>query len=147
MDPMTETASSIRMGPLCMPVQFVQHPRAWPLYYHAVVAKNWTKSTLGERLEFVMSEMEWDEAELARQMGARGQSTVQHWIRGRNKRMQSRFAWPLQDKHHWSARWLLDGEGEPRMPYIDAEKQKIVDRVTALPIERLKALAAAIGLL
>lgn len=111
------------------------------------MARNWTKSTLAERLTYVLEQMDWDEAELARQIGAAGQSTVQHWTTGRNKKMQSRFAWPLQDNHHWSARWLLDGEGEPKMPYVDPEKRKIIEGVSALPVERLRHLAAAFDLL
>lgn len=133
-----------------MTVQFAQHPHAVPLHYHAAVApRNWKKTTLAERLQYVLDvmadELGWDEAELARQMGARGQSTVQHWLKGRNKRMQSRFAWPLQDNHRWNARWLLDGEGEPRIAFVAPEKRRLVDRVSSMPVERLKALLEALG--
>jgi hypothetical protein len=137
------------MPELCTIVQFVQHPHAFAVQYHAVVARDWKKSTLAQRVEYLLetmeSEAEWDEAELARQMGAKGQSTVQHWRLGRNKRMQSRFAWPLQDKHRWSARWLLDGDGEPRMPYVEAEKRKLIETVSTLPADRLRALVTLIG--
>jgi transcriptional regulator with XRE-family HTH domain len=110
------------------------------------VTKNWTRSTLAERLAYVLKETGWSEAELARQIGANGQSTVQHWLRGRNKTMQPRFANALQDKHRWDARWLLEGHGDPRLPFVEAEKQQILDRVSALPIERLRALAELIKL-
>lgn len=127
-------------------MQFLQHPRAVGLHYHATVPpKSWKKSTLAERVQYVLDEMEWTEAEFARQVGARGQSAVQHWTIGRNKTIKPKFAWPLQDKHRWSARWLLDGEGEPRIPFVEAEKQKLIERVSSLPAERLKALAELIG--
>jgi hypothetical protein len=109
------------------------------------MAKNWKNSTLSERIEYVLKEMEWTEAELTRQIDAAGQSTVQQWRTGRNKTMQSRFAWPLQDKHRWNARWLLDGEGDPRLAYVEPERQQLIERVGALPADRLKALVAFIS--
>lgn len=129
-----------------MTVQFTQDHRAVGVQYHAVVApKNWKKSTLADRLQYVMDEMKWNEAELARQIGAAGQSTVQQWTKGRNQTMQSKFVWPLVDNHRWSARWLLDGDGEPRMPFVEAERRRLIETVSSQPLERLRAVVALLG--
>jgi hypothetical protein len=105
------------------------------------------RTPLAERLEHVLREMEWKPADLGRACEVSEQSTVGNWLSGRNKTMDPVFAFRLQDKHRWNARWLLEGEPwPPRLPAMEMERQRILDGVGALPMERLKALASALGL-
>lgn len=124
-------------------MQLMQHPCKAHLHYYVDMAEN-KKNTLSRRLKHVLEVMDWTETELARAIGAGHQSTVQHWIVGRNKRMQSRFAWPLQDKYGWNARWVLDGEGPERIPAPDPEKDQIIEELSRLSIERLRAIRSII---
>lgn len=109
------------------------------------MAKIWKNSTLGERLEYVLEEMEWDGAQLAREIGAPHQSTVGNWLSGYNKTMAPRFAFALQDKYRWNARWLLLSEGPPRISTPDESKEKILDELRNLPLDRLKAVRAVLS--
>lgn len=88
--------------------------------------------------------MGWDQATLAREMGTE-QNRLQHWLTGRNKTMKSKYAWPLQDKYRWNARWLLDGEGVERLPAPDPEKERIIEDLRSLPTDRLKAIRTALS--
>lgn len=101
---------------------------------------------MAERLDYVLREMKWNQADLARAVKASEQSTVGNWFSGRNKTMEPRFAFLLQDEHYWSARWLLEGEGPPRLEVIEPEKRKILEDVSELPLDRLRAVAAVLGL-
>lgn len=110
------------------------------------MGKNWKNSTLAERVAYILSEMGWTEAEMARQIGAREQSTVQHWTLGRNKTMSRRFARALQNKHRWNELWVMYAEGEPRIDVNAAEKERILAQFREFSLDRLKALAAGAGL-
>lgn len=107
---------------------------------------DWTKSSLADRVLYILEEMGWTEAEMARQIGAAEQSTVQHWTAGRNKTMARKFARRLQNKHRWNELWINDGDGTPRIDVENAEKEAVLDKFRSLPLERLKALAAGAGL-
>lgn len=106
------------------------------------MARDWTTSSLRERLEHVMHEMDWKPADLGRELGTAYDSTVGNWM-SRNSGMDARYAFILQDKHRWNARWLLYGEGPERIP--DPAKAKILEDLSALPIDKLRAIQAAIA--
>ena len=80
---------------------------------------------------------------MSREIGAPHDSTVGNWMR-RNKGMDAYYAFILQDKHRWNARWLLYDEGPERIPAPDPEKAEIIRELEALPVERLRAIRAAI---
>jgi hypothetical protein len=127
-------------------MQFPQHPRADGLHYHAAMARNWKNSTLAERVEYILKEMGWKEAQMTREIGASEQSTIQHWTTGRNKTMARKFARCLQTKYRWNELWIHDGEGEPRIDVDALAKERVLEKFKDLPLERLKALAAGAGL-
>lgn len=138
--PKYRLASSIFIeGQSYMTVQVRQHPRQIGGYYHVAMADDKSK-TLSRRIKHILEVMEWTETDMAREIGAGHASTIQHWTTGRNKRMQSRFAWPLYDKYRWNPRWVLDGEGPERVPAPDPEKDKIIEEMRQLPLERLRAI-------
>lgn len=92
-----------------------------------------------------MDEMGWNKAQLSREIGAKNQSTVGEWMNHRNSSMDPRFAWPLQDKYRWNARWLLLGEGPERIPAPDPEKEQIIEELRQLPVERLIAIKSVVA--
>lgn len=114
------------------------------------MARNWKNSLLKDRVAHVLAVMEeeqgWEhpQVELARAMKT-GQNNLQHWLSGRNLTMKSRYAWPLQDKYRWNARWVLDGEGPERIPAPDPEKDKILEDIRRLSVERLKAIKSVVS--
>jgi hypothetical protein len=101
---------------------------------------------LAEKLEYVMNEMDWKPADLTRAVGASEQSTIGNWLAGRNKTMEPRFAYRLQDDYSWNARWLLEDDHPPRLELVEPERKRIIKEVAELPLDRLRALAAALGL-
>lgn len=133
----------------CTIVQSLQHLHAGEVHYRASMgrrrATSKPKTPLAERLNYVMEEMGWSAADLAREVEASEQSTVGNWLSGRNKSMAPAFAYRLQDKHYWNARWLMEGtEGLPRrLPVLEPERKQVLEHFTALPLERLRAVMAA----
>lgn len=127
------------MTPTC---HFLQHPGVAKFHYAVAMAKNWKNSTLAERLQYVMDEMDWQyKAELARAVNTPHQSTVGNWFL-RDGSMDPKYAFRLQDKHRWNARWLLQGEGPERIPAPDPEVDEIIKEIQDLPKERIQALRA-----
>jgi hypothetical protein len=59
----------------------------------------------------------------------------------RNGKLEASYAFMLQDKHRWNARWIIEGVGPPRMNVLDADSEQLLDRIRGLPAERRKALA------
>ena len=106
------------------------------------MARDWKNSTLAERLEHVLKVMEWSPAEMGRAIGTPHDSTVSNWI-NRNRRMDYHYAFVLQDKYGWNARWLLEAVGRERV--AEPERAEILGSLEVLPIERLRAIKAALG--
>lgn len=106
------------------------------------------KSTLAERLQHVLEVMQeergWNKATMAREMGTEP-NRLHHWLSGSRKTMSSRFAWPLQDKYRWNARWILDDDGPERIPAPDPEKDEVIEELRQLPVDRLRAIKSAVA--
>lgn len=92
--------------------------------------------------------MGWNQSELARAAKTTRQS-VSNWmgqISGVKGNMEPRFAWNLEDETRFNARWIVYGEGPPRLEVADPLDAKLFAELSKLSLERKRALLLALGL-
>jgi hypothetical protein len=87
--------------------------------------------------------MDWNQSEFAREIGATA-GAVGNWLH-RNQQMDASYAFILQDKHRWNARWILEGVGPARIEVTDEEAEALFREILALPAERRRALRTLLG--
>lgn len=106
-----------------------------------------TDPHLADRIKRVLDEQfAGNKSEMARAIGLDPASgTVHNWLR-RNRNMDSSYAFILQDKFKWNARWILEGVGPERLNVLDPESEQMIEKIRALPPERRRALAELLGL-
>lgn len=83
--------------------------------------------------------MEWNQSDLARAIEATP-GAVGNWL-NRNQQMDARYAFILQDKHRWNARWILEGVGPARIELADTEAEALYQQILGMSADRRKALA------
>lgn len=115
-------------------------PRGYVFHYRLDMPERDRKyPTLAARIAHVMETMGWSQADLARELDCNAQ-TVNNWLL-RNGKLEASYAFALQDKHRWNARWIIEGVGPSRMAILDADSEELLERIRGLPAERRKALA------
>lgn len=98
---------------------------------------------LASRIHYVMDTEGWNKSQFGREVGATA-GAVGNWLR-RNQTMDARYAFVLQDKHRWNARWLLEGKLPARIEVTDAEAEALFREIMELPAERRRALKLLLG--
>lgn len=88
--------------------------------------------------------MDWTPSQLSREVEAGSPGAVGNWL-SRNQGMDATFAFKLQDKYRWNARWLLEGVLPRRLEVTDEEAEALYQQILGLPAERRKALALILG--
>lgn len=94
--------------------------------------------TLPDRLGRILQFHGWSQSQLAREVGVTP-GAVGHWML-RDKQMDARFAFILQDRHGWNARWVLEGVGPERVIAADRESAEILAEILSATPERRRAL-------
>lgn len=95
---------------------------------------------LASRIGHVVSEtFDNNQSEMARLIGAGSPGTIGNWI-NRNDGMHWSYAFILQDRYGWNARWILEGVLPRRKDVTDEEAEALFRRIVSLPTERRKAL-------
>lgn len=123
----------------------MQHLREALFHYCARVLRRDDKyPDLSSRIRYVLQEMDWSISRLAREVGAGSPGAVGNWL-SRNQGMDAKFAFVLQDKYRWNARWLLEGVLPRRIEATDKEAEELYRRILDLPADRRKALALILG--
>jgi hypothetical protein len=84
-----------------------------------------------------------NQSELARALNT-GPGTIGNWL-ARNQGMDPAFAFVLQDRYRWNARWLLEGVLPRRMEVSDEEAEALYQQMLSLSPERRKALLLLLG--
>jgi hypothetical protein len=79
-----------------------------------------------------------NQSELARALNT-GPGTIGNWL-ARNQGMDPAFAFVLQDRYRWNARWILEGVLPRRMEVSDEEAEALYQQILSLPAERRRAL-------
>jgi len=70
--------------------------------------------TTAERVKFMMETLKiTNQAEFGRLSNA-SRSLVNQWLSGRTKNVDPRYAFKIEDNTHFSARWIMLGEGNPK---------------------------------
>jgi transcriptional regulator with XRE-family HTH domain len=92
-----------------------------------------------------MDAMGWSQAELARRAKTTRQN-VTNWMTGVSLVVDSKFAFAIQDESRFNARWIIHGEGAPRMEPSDPHDTKLLAAIAKLTPERKRALALALDL-
>lgn len=100
---------------------------------------------LASRILYMIDEMGWNKSDLARELDCEP-SAVGNWIR-RNRLMDPRYAFLLQDRHGWNARWLIEGIGPPRLETLPPRTEALIERIKRLPEDRQDALSSAFEVL
>lgn len=106
------------------------------------------KTTLAQRLQTIMDAMGWNQSDLAKAAKTTRQS-VSNWmtqVSGVRGNMEPRFAWNLEDETRFNARWIVYGEGPPRMQIADPADAKLLEAISRLPPERKRALSLALDI-
>lgn len=106
------------------------------------------KQTLPQRLQTVMDAMGWSRADLGRAAKASRQN-VTNWmteVSGTKKNIEPRFAFNIMDASRFNARWIIYGDGPPRMELADPADSKLLEAISKLPPERKRALALTLNL-
>lgn len=116
---------------------------AWPATLYRVA-----KTTLSQRLQTVMDAMGWNQTDLAKASKATKQSVSNwmHQVSGVKGNIEPRFAWNIEDESRFSARWIVYGEGPPRLQLASPIDAKLLDAISKLPEQRKRALALALDL-
>ena len=126
----------------CKPLQ---HPREDHFHYRdAVLKRDAQHPDLASRIRYVLKEMGWTPSQLSREVGAGSPGAVGNWLT-RNQGMDASFAFVLQDKYRWNARWLIEGVLPRRIEVTDEEAESLYRAILDLPPERRKALALILG--
>ena len=69
--------------------------------------------TTAERVKYMMEELQiTKQSEFGVLCGA-SRALVNHWVTGRTKQIDPIYAFDLEDKTPFSARWILLGTGNP----------------------------------
>lgn len=101
----------------------------------------WTmKLTTPERLLKMMDELRLTEQKQLCELSGASKSTVHQWFKGTIKSISPEYAYQFEEKTGFSARWLMLGEGPPRlskailhtvevMKTMEPEKQYLVARL------------------
>lgn len=97
------------------------------------------KQGLRERLQAIMEEMGWSQADLSREMGC-SRAAVTNYMTGFSKAVDPAFAFRLQDKYRWNARWILEGEPPARIEPLTAREEALLAKLRELPEERRRAI-------
>jgi hypothetical protein len=84
-----------------------------------------------------------NQSELARALNT-GPGTIGNWL-ARNQGMDPAFAFTLQDRYRWNARWLLEGVLPRRMEVSDEEAERLYQQMLSLSPERRRALLLLLG--
>lgn len=106
------------------------------------------KTTLAQRLQTIMDANGWNQTDLAKAAKTTRQS-VSNWmlqVSGVKGNMEPRFAWNLEDETRFSARWIVYGDGPPRLQIADPIDAKLLEAISKLPEPRKRALALALDL-
>lgn len=106
-----------------------------------------SSTTLPQRLQTIMDAMGWNQSDLARAAKCTRQS-VTNWMTSVSgkKAMEPRFAFNIQDRTRFNARWIIYGEGPPRMELADPDDAKLASAISKLPPERKRGLALVLGI-
>jgi hypothetical protein len=84
-----------------------------------------------------------NQSELARALNT-GPGTIGNWL-ARNQGMDPAFAFVLQDRYRWNARWLLEGVLPRRMEVSDEEAEALYQQILSLPPDRRRAILLLLG--
>lgn len=123
----------------------LQHPcEAWFHYRGDVLKRDAQYPDLASRIRYVLKEMGWSPSKLSREVGAGSPGAIGNWLK-RNQGMDASFAFVLQDKYRWNARWLIEGVLPRRIEATDEEAEALYRQILALPADRRKALALILG--
>jgi transcriptional regulator with XRE-family HTH domain len=98
---------------------------------------------LASRIRRMLAVMEWNQSDLAREIGATP-GAIGNWLH-RNQQMDARYAFLLQDRYRWNARWIIEGIGPERLQVVDKEAEELYNRILSLPADRRKGLAILLG--
>ena len=109
-------------------VRDVQYPVSMP-----------KKQGLPERLQTIMDAMDWSQADLAREMNCT-RASVNNYMSGFSKNVDPKFAFRLQDRHRWNARWILEGEPPARIVPLTPREEALLAKLRELPEERRRAI-------
>lgn len=125
--------------------KILQHPREWEFHYRAdVLKKDAQYPDLASRIKYVLKTMDWTPSQLSREVEAGSPGAVGNWLT-RNQGMDASFAFKLQDKYRWNARWLIEGVLPRRIELSDEEAEALYRQILDLPADRRKALALILG--
>jgi hypothetical protein len=118
-----------------------QHLRIARLHDHGDVQdRDPNHPDLSSRIKHILDVMEWNQSDLAREIDATP-GAVGNWLH-RDQQMDASYAFILQDKHRWNARWILEGVGPARMEVADEDTERLFREVMGLPAERRRAFIA-----
>ena len=98
------------------------------------------KPTIPERIARIKAELNIDEDVALAKIAGASKAMVNHWLSGRVKSIAPQYAYRLEEKTGFSAKWIQLGEGEPRtsqaivhtivmMQMMEPEKQYLVARL------------------
>lgn len=138
-------SSTLMPAILTRACKFAQHPRETVFHYRDWVLRKDTQYVdLRARIRHVLDVMKWTPSQLSREVDAGSPGAVGNWL-GRNRGMDASFAFKLQDKYRWNARWLLEGVLPRRLEVSDEEAETLYQQLLELPADRRKALALILG--
>lgn len=122
-----------------------QHPREGAFHYRGKVLRKDDKyPDLASRIRHVLKEMKWTPSRLSREIGASSPGAVGNWLK-RNESIDAKYAFVLQDKYRWNARWLIEGVLPRRLEISDPEAEALYQQILELPTDRRKALVLILG--
>jgi len=105
--------------------------------YDPAMAKT---TTLADRLQTIMDSMGWEtQVDLAKAAKTTRQ-VVQNWMkRGANQEIKARYAFNLQDRTRFNARWIIYGDGPERIVDMSPDEQRMVAKYRKMPVDKQAA--------
>lgn len=70
------------------------------------------RMSTAERVQQMLDELNLNQSELSRLAGAT-KGLVNQWLNGKTKTIGAKFAYRIESKSHFNARWILLGVGPP----------------------------------
>lgn len=101
-----------------------------------------TVGTTSERIALMMKELSISEqTEFGRLAGA-SKSVVGQWLSGEIKSVGPRYAYALEERTGFSARWIMLGEGGKKINYLNAAQDILPYNVNSYPVPLLNTRAS-----
>ena len=102
------------------------------------------KTDTPKRVQKMMDELEINQVEIGKLAGA-SKAMVNHWLTGKVESVAAEYAYNLEARAGYSARWIMLGDGPERVDKTVISVVKLMEGMTAQEREQLYRIGKTLG--